>query len=106
MENISACHDISITMTIFWDAVQVVYHQWKSLLFLNDVELHGSHAKLGFDGGVTIDLESYDAEFDTTVILETEFHENNNSFVSQPDKHKRDWKNRFHNECKLCTYTN
>ena len=30
--------------------------------------------------GVTlaIDLESYGAEFDTTVILETEFHENNN----------------------------
>ena len=30
-------------------------------------------------------------EFDTTVILETEFHENNNNFVSHPDKHKRNW---------------
>ena len=31
-------------------------------------------------------------EFDTTVILETEFHENNNSSISHPDKHKRNWK--------------
>ena len=42
---------------------------------------------------MTIDLESYDAEFDTTVILENEFHENNNSFISHPDKHKRNWIN-------------
>ena len=34
--------------------------------------------------GLTIDLESYDAKFDTTVILETEFHENSNiSFPTQ-----------------------
>ena len=32
--------------------------------------------------GLTIDLESYGTEFDTTVILETEFHENNNIFIS------------------------
>ena len=32
----------------------------------------------GFDRGLTIDLESYDADSDTTVILETELHENNN----------------------------
>ena len=44
----------------------------------------------GFDRGLTIDLESYDAEFDTTVILETEFHENNNIFISY--KYKRNWK--------------
>ena len=31
-------------------------------------------------------------EIDTTVILETEFHENNNIFISHPDKHKRNWK--------------
>ena len=42
--------------------------------------------------GVAIDLESYDAEFDITVILETDFHENNNIFISHPDKHKRNWK--------------
>ena len=41
---------------------------------------------------LTIDLEGYDAQFDTTVILETEFHENNNIFTSHPDKHKRNWK--------------
>ena len=41
---------------------------------------------------LTIDLESYDAEFDTTVILETEFHENNNVFICHPDKHKVNWK--------------
>ena len=41
---------------------------------------------------VAIDLESYDAEFDTTVILETEFHENNNIFNSHQDKRKRNWK--------------
>ena len=29
---------------------------------------------VGFDRGLTIDLESYGAEFETTVILETEFH--------------------------------
>ena len=42
--------------------------------------------------GLAIDLESYGAEFDTTVILETEFHENNNISISHPDKHKRNWK--------------
>ena len=41
--------------------------------------------------GLAIDLESYGAEFDTTVILETEFHENNNISISHPDKHKRNW---------------
>ena len=46
----------------------------------------------GFDRGLTIDLESYGAEFDTTVILETEFHENNNIFTSHKDKHKCNWK--------------
>ena len=38
---------------------------------------------MGLTGGLTIDLESYDTEFDTTVILETEFHENNNIFPTQ-----------------------
>ena len=42
--------------------------------------------------GLAIDLESYDAEFDTTVNLETELHENNNIFISHPDKHKYNWK--------------
>ena len=42
--------------------------------------------------GLAIDSESYDAEIDTTVSLETEFHENNNIFISHPDKHKRNWK--------------
>ena len=42
--------------------------------------------------GLAIDLESCGAEFDTTVILETEFHENNNISISHPDKHKRNWK--------------
>ena len=42
--------------------------------------------------GLTIDLESYDAEFDTTLILETEFHENNYIFISHQDKHKRNCK--------------
>ena len=46
----------------------------------------------GFDRGLAIDLESYGAEFDTTVILETEFRENNNISISHPDKHKRNWK--------------
>ena len=44
----------------------------------------------GFDRGLAIDLESYDAEFDTTVILETGFHEND--YISHPDKHKLTWK--------------
>ena len=47
---------------------------------------------MGLTGGLAIDLESYGAEFDTTVILETEFHENNNIFISHPDKHKRNRK--------------
>ena len=34
----------------------------------------------------------YDTEFDTTVILETEFHENNNILISHPDKHRGEWK--------------
>ena len=34
----------------------------------------------------------YGAEFDTTAILETEFHENNSIFISYPDKHKHNWK--------------
>ena len=38
----------------------------------------------GFDRGLAIDLESYGAEFDTTVILETEFRENNNIFFCPP----------------------
>ena len=42
--------------------------------------------------GLAIDLQSYGAEFNTTVILETKFHENNNTFISHPDKHKRNWK--------------
>ena len=29
-------------------------------------------------------------KFDTTIILETEFHEDN-IFISHPDKHKRNW---------------
>ena len=45
-----------------------------------------------FERGLTIELERYDAKFDTTVILETEFHENNNIFVSHPNKYKRNWK--------------
>ena len=43
-------------------------------------------------GDCKVDLESYDAEFDTIVIMKTEFHENNNIFISHPDKHKRNWK--------------
>ena len=46
----------------------------------------------GWGGGVAIDLQSSDAEFDTTVNLETEFHEINNIFISHPDKHTRNWK--------------
>ena len=46
----------------------------------------------GFDRGSAIDLKSYDAEFNTTVSLETEFHENKTIFISHPDKHKRNWK--------------
>ena len=46
----------------------------------------------GFDRVLTIDWESYDAEFDSIVILETDFHENNNTFISHPEKHKRNWK--------------
>ena len=61
---------------------------------------------LGFDRGLTIDLESYGTEFDTIVILETLFHENNNIFISHSDKHKRSWKNRFYNKCNLYTHTN
>ena len=45
-----------------------------------------------FDRWLAIDLENYDTEFDTTVILETEFHANNNIIISHPDKHKRNWK--------------
>ena len=45
-----------------------------------------------FDRVLAIDLESYDAQFDTTVILETGFHENNNILISHPGKHKRNWK--------------
>ena len=46
-------------------------------------------ATAGFDKGLTHNLESYAAQFDTTIILGTEFHENNNIFISHPDKHKR-----------------
>ena len=42
--------------------------------------------------GVNHWLKSYDAEFDTTVILEIEFHENNTIIISHPNKHKRNWK--------------
>ena len=35
---------------------------------------------------------NYDAAVDTNVILEIEFHENDNIFISNPDKHKRNWK--------------
>ena len=52
----------------------------------------GQHSQLGLTGGFAIDLESYGAEFDTTAILETEFHENNNISISHSDKHKRNWK--------------
>ena len=37
----------------------------------------GQHSKLSLTWGLAIDSESYDAEFDITVIFETEFHENN-----------------------------
>ena len=47
---------------------------------------------MGLTGGLPIDLEGYDATFDTTVILETGFHDNNNIYVSHPNKHKRKWK--------------
>ena len=36
--------------------------------------------------------DRYDTEFDTTVILETEFYENNDIFISHPDQHKCNWK--------------
>ena len=42
--------------------------------------------------GLATDLESYGAKFDTTVIWETEFQENNKIFISYPGKHKRNWK--------------
>ena len=35
-------------------------------------------------GELVIDLENYDAEFDSTVILETECHYNNNIVISHP----------------------
>ena len=44
-----------------------------------------------FDRGLAIDLESYDAQFNTAVIFENEFLENN-IFISHPDKHKCNWK--------------
>ena len=40
--------------------------------------------------GLTIDLESYDAKFDTIVILESQFQENY-IFVSRLNKHNRHW---------------
>ena len=40
----------------------------------------------GFDRGLAIDLKSYDTEFDNTIILETELHENNNISISHPNK--------------------
>ena len=43
----------------------------------------GATFPAGSDRRLAIDLESYDAEFDTTVILETEFHENNIFFLTQ-----------------------
>ena len=45
----------------------------------------------GFERGLTIELQRYDAKFHTIVILETEFHESN-IFVSHPNKQKHDWK--------------
>ena len=81
--------------------MKVIHHHWKSLLFLYDVELHWAYRVLsvistniawytqlgatflaGFDRGWSIDLKSYDAEFDTTVILQTDFHENNKILIS------------------------
>ena len=62
------------------------------MLHVSDRGPDGATFPVGFDRGLAIDLESYDAEFDTTVILETEFHENNSIFISHPDKHKRNWK--------------
>ena len=44
----------------------------------------GATFPAGFDRGLAIDLKSYDAEFDTTVIFEIEFHENNNIFYFPP----------------------
>ena len=52
----------------------------------------GATFPAGFDWGLAIHLENYDAEFDTTVILETGFHDNSNIFISHPDKHKCNWK--------------
>ena len=51
----------------------------------------GATFPAGFDRGLTIYLGSYDVELNTTVVLEIEFHENNNILVSHPDKHERDW---------------
>ena len=42
--------------------------------------------------GLTIVWKSFDVTFDTTVIFNAEFHENNNIFVSHPNKPKLDWK--------------
>ena len=50
---------------------------------------------------------SYDADFDITVILETEFHENDNIRISHPDKHKQaQAERRFYYQYSLYTHTN
>ena len=92
--------------------LQVIHHHWKSLLFLYDVQLHGGHTKFlshfnqyslidpsrgnipswVFGRGLAIDSESYGFAFHTTVVLETEFYENNNIFIFHPEKHKFNWK--------------
>ena len=38
----------------------------------------------GFERGLAIDSKSYDAEFDTTVILGIEFHEYDSIFIPPP----------------------
>ena len=44
-----------------------------------------------YNGGSPLISKVFDAQFDTTVILETEFHENN-VFIPHTDKHTRYWK--------------
>ena len=87
----------------------MVYHHWKSscteamqsfIIRFNQYSLVdpssilGQVSQLGLTPcrGLTIDFESYDAAFDTTVILETEFHKINNIFIYLPIKLRRNWK--------------
>ena len=97
-----ACGPIHASWHGFYCQTVTKTYMW----FATIEKLHRGHVKLyqpfqpiqpgspsWFDRGLTIDLENYDAEFDTTVILKTEFHENNNTLISHPEKHTGKWKN-------------